>query len=43
MESKTLAITVIATATLIIMVGVISYATGRELSAQNMMGCIMCL
>jgi hypothetical protein len=38
MESKTLAITVIATATLIIMVGVISYATGRELSAQNMMG-----
>jgi hypothetical protein len=38
METKTLAITVIATTALIILVGVISYATGQELSAQNMMG-----
>jgi len=37
MESKTLTITVIATATLITMMAVISYATGQEVRAQNMM------
>jgi uncharacterized iron-regulated membrane protein len=36
MKSKILANTVIVTATLIAMIGVISYATGQELSAQNM-------
>jgi hypothetical protein len=37
MESKSLAITMIATAALIAMIGVISYATGQEVSAQNTM------
>ena len=37
MESKTLAITVIVTANLIAMIGVISYSTGQEVNAQNMM------
>ena len=37
MKSKTLTITVITTATLITMMAVISYATGQEVSAQNMM------
>ena len=37
MKSKTLTITLITTATLITMMAVISYATGQELSAQNMM------
>ena len=37
MESKTLAITVIVTATLIAMIGVISYATEQKVNAQNMM------
>jgi uncharacterized iron-regulated membrane protein len=37
MESKTLATTVITTATLIAMMGVISYATEQEIGAQNMM------
>ena len=40
MKSETLTITVIATATLIAMIGVISYVTTQEVSAQNitMMG-----
>jgi hypothetical protein len=38
MKSKNLANTVIVTATLMTMIGIISYATGQELSAQNMMG-----
>jgi hypothetical protein len=36
MESKILAITVIATASLLTMIGVISYTTQQELGAQNM-------
>jgi hypothetical protein len=36
MKSKILVNTVIVTATLMTMIGVISYATGQELSAQNM-------
>ena len=37
MKSKTLTITLITTATLITMMAVISYATGQEVNAQNMM------
>ncbi|MGH9986473.1 MAG: hypothetical protein ACRD8W_21230, partial [Nitrososphaeraceae archaeon] len=36
MNSKTIAISVIATATLIAMIGVISYSAGQGINAQNM-------